>query len=43
MNPTDGPDNAGQRPYRDVVIVPHTHWDREWYQGFVTCDGANRT
>ena len=21
---------------RDVVIVPHTHWDREWYEPFQT-------
>ena len=18
----------------DVILVPHTHWDREWYQTF---------
>ena len=21
---------------RDVIIVPHTHWDREWYSPFQT-------
>ncbi|HZQ85906.1 MAG TPA: hypothetical protein VFA83_13750 [Acidimicrobiales bacterium] len=25
-----------QGPRRRVVIVPHTHWDREWYSAFQT-------
>ncbi|MGI8685620.1 MAG: hypothetical protein ACR2MO_11140, partial [Acidimicrobiales bacterium] len=25
---------AGQRAQRRVAIVPHTHWDREWYAPF---------
>src|ERR1700682_924023 len=25
---------AGQRPFRRVAVVPHVHWDREWYQSF---------
>jgi mannosylglycerate hydrolase len=33
--PTDGV-SAGQRPRRRVHVVPHTHWDREWYQSFQT-------
>lgn len=24
---------AGQVPRRMVAVVPHTHWDREWYEG----------
>src|SRR5580700_1242400 len=27
---------AGQRALRKVSIVPHTHWDREWYEPFQT-------
>src|SRR5918998_1268273 len=27
---------AGQGPRRRVDIVPHTHWDREWYSSFQT-------
>jgi hypothetical protein len=33
--PTDGV-SAGQGATRVVHIVPHTHWDREWYQSFQT-------
>jgi mannosylglycerate hydrolase len=25
---------AGHRPRRQVAIVPHTHWDREWYEPY---------
>lgn len=28
---TDSEVSAGQTPPRRVDIVPHTHWDREWY------------
>ncbi len=28
--------SAGQNPRRRVAIVPHTHWDREWYSPFQT-------
>src|SRR5216117_4072348 len=28
--------SAGQRAKRTVAIVPHTHWDREWYSAFQT-------
>jgi mannosylglycerate hydrolase len=28
--------SAGQTPRRVVAIVPHTHWDREWYSPFQT-------
>jgi mannosylglycerate hydrolase len=28
--------NAGQGHRRRVHIVPHTHWDREWYASFQT-------
>ena len=28
---TDSDVSAGQTPPRRVNIVPHTHWDREWY------------
>src|SRR4051794_41232286 len=31
---TDGPNAEGTR--RTVHIVPHTHWDREWYSAFQT-------
>jgi len=27
---------AGQKTQRRVSIVPHTHWDREWYEPFQT-------
>src|SRR5947209_20125175 len=27
-------DIAGHRAKRTVAIVPHTHWDREWYASF---------
>ena len=33
--PSDGV-SAGQTAKRLVHIVPHTHWDREWYQSFQT-------
>jgi hypothetical protein len=33
--PTDSV-SAGQRTRRTVHVVPHTHWDREWYQSFQT-------
>jgi hypothetical protein len=26
--------SAGQTPRRTVAVVPHTHWDREWYLPF---------
>ena len=29
-------ETAGQRPQRRVTVVPHTHWDREWYAPFQT-------
>ena len=29
-------ESAGQRARRVVSIVPHTHWDREWYSPFQT-------
>src|SRR5215208_272119 len=25
---------AGQKARRRVHVVPHTHWDREWYASF---------
>jgi len=25
---------AGRQPKRQVAVVPHTHWDREWYEPF---------
>ncbi len=28
--------SAGQKVRRRVSIVPHTHWDREWYEPFQT-------
>jgi 2-O-(6-phospho-alpha-D-mannosyl)-D-glycerate hydrolase len=28
--------SAGQGARRTVHVVPHTHWDREWYQSFQT-------
>ncbi|MEO7429375.1 MAG: hypothetical protein ABIY48_08320, partial [Acidimicrobiales bacterium] len=28
--------SAGSRTKRRVDIVPHTHWDREWYSPFQT-------
>src|SRR5687768_17383404 len=28
--------SAGQAERRPVAIVPHTHWDREWYSPFQT-------
>src|SRR6516165_42139 len=27
-------ETAGQKPSRTVAVVPHTHWDREWYLPF---------
>jgi mannosylglycerate hydrolase len=33
--PTDAV-SAGQTTSRVVHVVPHTHWDREWYQSFQT-------
>src|ERR1700679_1787789 len=27
---------AGQKAPRRISIVPHTHWDREWYEPFQT-------
>src|SRR5688572_13143422 len=29
-------EDAGQSTRRRVDIVPHTHWDREWYSSFQT-------
>ena len=37
MSTTDDTANAsaaGQSTPRRVHIVPHTHWDREWYEPF---------
>jgi mannosylglycerate hydrolase len=31
-----GDTSAGQQQPRTVHIVPHTHWDREWYVSFQT-------
>ena len=28
--------SAGQTTQRRISIVPHTHWDREWYEPFQT-------
>src|ERR1700684_161730 len=28
--------SAGQTGQRRISIVPHTHWDREWYEPFQT-------
>jgi hypothetical protein len=36
MTTTSATDSAGQSATRTVHIVPHTHWDREWYQSFQT-------
>ena len=33
---TAGDATAGRGPRRRVDIVPHTHWDREWYASFQT-------
>ena len=33
---TDDQVSAGQHTKRTVSIVPHTHWDREWYSPFQT-------
>src|SRR5918997_1486099 len=33
---TAGDITAVQSPRRRVHIVPHTHWDREWYSSFQT-------
>ena len=32
----DGPAPAGNGARRRVAVVPHTHWDREWYDPFQT-------
>jgi 2-O-(6-phospho-alpha-D-mannosyl)-D-glycerate hydrolase len=32
--PTDDAATAGTSPSRTVYLVPHTHWDREWYEPF---------
>ncbi|CAN5859645.1 hypothetical protein BH23ACT2_BH23ACT2_30000 [soil metagenome] len=34
MAPDPNREHAGQTPKLRVHIVPHTHWDREWYQPF---------
>ncbi len=26
--------SAGHTPQRQIAIVPHTHWDREWYEPY---------
>lgn len=31
---SEQPETAGQDPRRVVAVVPHTHWDREWYLPF---------
>jgi Glycosyl hydrolases family 38 N-terminal domain/Glycosyl hydrolases family 38 C-terminal domain/Alpha mannosidase middle domain len=36
MTAPNGTASAGQSTTRTVHIVPHTHWDREWYQSFQT-------
>ena len=33
---TAGREDAGESTPRRVDIVPHTHWDREWYASFQT-------
>src|SRR5260370_42448740 len=39
-DPARGPAVRGEtgreEPRRTVAIVPHTHWDREWYSTFQT-------
>ena len=32
----EGSPVAGGRTVREVHVVPHTHWDREWYEPFPT-------
>ena len=34
MGKNDGP--ARSTPPRQIAVVPHTHWDREWYDPFQT-------
>src|SRR5262245_44718684 len=36
MTTPSGAASAGQGAKRAVHVVPHTHWDREWYQSFQT-------
>ncbi|MFX1564065.1 MAG: hypothetical protein ACFFDP_12240, partial [Promethearchaeota archaeon] len=24
----------GEKPFREIILVSHTHWDREWYLPF---------
>src|SRR5208283_2303964 len=36
MGTADEGISAGHRAQRRVSIVPHTHWDREWYEPFQT-------
>ena len=33
---TENDNSAGETSRRTVAIVPHTHWDREWYSPFQT-------
>ena len=35
----NGPVDEGEAaspPARRIAVVPHTHWDREWYEPFQT-------
>src|SRR6202035_5195412 len=34
MDTSHDDETAGGKPKRHVAIVPHTHWDREWYEPF---------
>ena len=34
MTGTSHDNAAGRQPKRQVAVVPHTHWDREWYEPF---------
>jgi mannosylglycerate hydrolase len=36
MTAPTGTVSAGESAKRTVHVVPHTHWDREWYQSFQT-------
>jgi hypothetical protein len=36
MGTTEEEISAGHKAQRCVAVVPHTHWDREWYEPFQT-------
>jgi len=36
VTPRDTVNESGQAVPRTVAVVPHTHWDREWYDPFQT-------